>query len=370
MTDRAPAETTIRVGILGATPGVSFSTRTHLPALRALPGFEVLAVANSSAESSRAAAEALGIPRAYADVHELAADPDVDLVAVTVRVPQHRELVDAALDAHKMVFCEWPLGRDLADAEAMADHARRAGVRTAVGLQARSTPTLRYVRDLVRDGYVGEVLSTTLVGSAASIGATEPESSIYLNDRANGANGFTISFGHTLDGLCWVLGEFREVLATLVTRRPTYLVTETQEVRTRDVDDQIAVSGVLTSGTVVSAHYRGGLSRGTNLLWEINGTDGDLQVTGPTGHLQLAPLTLRSGRGEASELEVLEVPAEYRTVPNDLTGTAVAVGEEWARFGQGSAVTDPVPDFDDAVANHRLLDAIERSAASGQRVSL
>ncbi|MER7684937.1 Gfo/Idh/MocA family oxidoreductase [Streptomyces sp. NPDC097610] len=370
MTDKTPAEPRIRVGVLGASPGRSFSARTHVPALRALPGFEVVAVANSSAESSRSAAEALGIPRAYADVRELAGDPGVDMVAVTVRVPQHRELVDAALDAHKMVFCEWPLGTDLADAEAMAGRARRAGVRTAVGLQARSTPTVRYVRDLVRDGYVGEVLSTTLVGSAASIGTTEPESSIYLNDKANGANGFTIAFGHTLDGLCWVLGEFREVSATLATRRPTYVVSETQEVRTRDVDDQIAVSGVLTSGVAVSAHYRGGLSRGTNLLWEINGTEGDLRVTGPTGHLQLAPLTLCGGRGEDRELEVLEVPAAYRTVSDDLTGIAVAVGEEWARFAQGQSVADPLPDFGDAVARHLLLDAIQRSAATGRRITL
>ncbi|MER7684950.1 Gfo/Idh/MocA family oxidoreductase [Streptomyces sp. NPDC097610] len=370
MTDSTPTDPRIRVGIVGLTPERSWSAQTHVPALRALPAYDVVGVANSSPESSRAAAEALDVPKAFADARRLADDPELDLVAVTVKVPHHREPVDAALDARKMVYCEWPLGTDLADAEAMAKHARDAGVRTAIGLQARSAPTIRYVRDLVRDGYVGDVLSTTLIGSISTMGATEPQANVYLNDRANGANGLTIPFGHTIDALCWVLGEFREVSATTAIRRPTYVVTETQEVRTRDVDDQIAVSGVLTNGIVVSAHYRGGRSRATNLLWEINGTEGDLQVTAPVGHAQLAELTLHGGRGEDKALSLMEIPAKYRTVPPELTGPAVTVAEAYARFAEGPSSPDPLPDFDEAVRRHRLLDAIEHSAATGERVTL
>jgi len=227
MTDTKTAEPPIRVGIVGLAPGRSWSARTHAPALRALPGYELVAVANSSAQSSRAAAEALDIPRALSDARHLAADPEVDLVAVTVKVQLHREPVDAALDAHKMVYCEWPLGTDLADAEEMANRAREVGVRTAVGLQARSAPTIRYVRDLIRAGYVGDVLSTTLIGSMSTIGGTELAANTYLNERANGANGLTIPFGHTVDALCWVLGEFREVSATLATRHRDRVLTLT-----------------------------------------------------------------------------------------------------------------------------------------------
>jgi predicted dehydrogenase len=370
MTDTTPTDTTIGVGIIGLAPGQSWAAQSHVPALRSLPGYEVVAVANSSEQSSRNAAEALGIPRAFPSARDLANDPDVDLVVVTVKVPHHLALVDAALDAQKMVYCEWPLGKGLAEAEAMAKRAREVGVRTAVGLQARSAPTIRYVRDLIRDGYIGEVLSTTLVGSAGSTGATEPAAMIYLNDRANGANMLTIPFGHALDALCWILGEFREVSATLGTRRPTYTVAETQEVRTRNIADQIAVSGVLTSGIVVSAHYRGGVSRGANLLWEINGTEGDLRITGPLGHVQLSELTLLGGRGDDMSLSVLEIPDKYRTVPQELDGIAVNVAEAYARFAEGPSVVDQIPDFDEAVKLHRLLEAIERSSASGERVSL
>jgi len=156
---------------------------------------------------------------------------------------------------------------------------------------------IRYLRDLIRDGYMGDVLSTTLVGSAISQGASAPEAQAYLNDRSTGATALTIPFGHAIDALCWCLGEFGTVWATLETRRKTFAVIETGEVRPMNVDDQIVVGGVLANGVTVSAHYRGGLSRGTNLLWEINGTKGDLQVTSAMGHLQMFDLTLRGPGG-------------------------------------------------------------------------
>lgn len=365
-----PPSRVLRVGIVGLTPGRSWAARAHVPALRALPGYDVIGVAGTSSESAAAAARALGIPRSYANVRDLVEDPDVDLVAVTVKVPHHREIVDQALAAGKAVYCEWPLGTDLVDADAMADAARRMGIRTAVGLQARSSPTVRYLRDLVHEGFVGEVLSTTLVGSAGSMGGSDPEHLVYLNDRSNGANVLTIPFGHAIDALCWVLGEFRDVSATLTTRRPTYTVVETGETRTRDIADQVMVTGTLVTGAAVTAHYRGGSSRGTELRWEINGSEGDLEVTAPSGQMQATSLTLRGARGESTRLVDLPVPARYRVVDADLPERAVNVAEAYARFAHGPEALDPIPDFDDAVARHRLIDAIERSAATGTRISL
>jgi len=359
----------IRVGIVGLTPGRSWAARAHVPALRALPGYDVIGVASASPESAAAAARALDIPRSYAGVPDLVADPAVDLVAVTVKAPHHREIVDQALAAGKAVYCEWPLGTDLADAEAMADTARRLGIRTAVGLQARSSPTVRYLRDLVRDGFVGEVLSTTLVGSAGSMGASDPGHLVYLNDHANGANVLTIPFGHAVDALCWVLGEFHDVSATLATRRPTYTVVETGETRTRDIADQVMVTGTLVTGVAVAAHYRGGSSLGTEFRWEINGSEGDLVVTAPTGHLQATEPTLRGGRRPDVELAVLPIPAAYRTVPADLPERAVNVAEAYSTFLLGPDAADPIPDFDAAVVRHRLIDAIERSTATGTRIT-
>ncbi len=86
-----------------------------------------------------------------------------------------------------MIFCEWPFANGLAEAEGLADRARQLGVRTAVGLQWRSSPVIHYLRDLIREGYVGEVLSTTLVGSAYTRGAFASAPNAYTNDRSSGA---------------------------------------------------------------------------------------------------------------------------------------------------------------------------------------
>lgn len=140
-------------------------------------------------------------------------------MVVTVKVPHHLELIRPALEAGKMVFSEWPLGADLAQAEELADLAQRRGVLTAVGLQARSAPPLRYLRDLVADGYVGRVLSTSMLGSGWIGGATYDDNYAYVLDVTSGATLLSIPFGHSVDALTMVLGEFREVSALIETLR-------------------------------------------------------------------------------------------------------------------------------------------------------
>jgi predicted dehydrogenase len=89
----------IGVGLIGYEAGRSWGAIAHVPALVALPGYEVAAVATSRQESALAAARDLGLGEdaAFSDVAALASDPRVDLVAITVKVPHHRALVSAAL---------------------------------------------------------------------------------------------------------------------------------------------------------------------------------------------------------------------------------------------------------------------------------
>src|SRR3989442_5423352 len=110
------SESTLGVGIIGVSPARGWAATAHIPALRALPNYEIRALSANSAESARAAGEAFGVDAVFSGHEQLLARPDIDVVAVTVRVPRHRELVDAALAAGKAVYCEWPLGRDVEDA--------------------------------------------------------------------------------------------------------------------------------------------------------------------------------------------------------------------------------------------------------------
>src|SRR5438445_2502209 len=155
---------TLGVGIVGVSPIRGWAATAHIPALHALPNYEIRALSAHGAESARAAGEVFGVSAVFSDHEQLVTQPDIDVVAVTVKVPYHRELVSAALAAGKAVYCEWPLGRDLDDARAMASLAAEQRVHSVVGLQGRQAPAIEFVLDLLRDGYVGEVLSTSMVG--------------------------------------------------------------------------------------------------------------------------------------------------------------------------------------------------------------
>src|SRR5881296_2341847 len=363
-------EKRIRVGIIGANPDRGWAAQAHIPALKSLSDdFEITALSTSRRESADAASKVFGVAAAFDNYQELVNSPAVDVVAVTVKVPYHLELATAALDAGKAVYCEWPLGNGLNEAERLAALAKKNGVLAVAGLQARSAPAVAYVRDLIEQGYVGEVLSTTLVGSGMGWGPTVEPFNAYLNDRKNGATMLSIAVGHTADALCHCLGEVRELSATMAMRRQTFTIAETGESKPMKADDQVAVSGLLEGGAAFSIHYRGGISRGTNLLWEINGTEGDLQLTAAGGQAQIFELTVRGGRGAQSSLENLPAPEQYRWSPPQGPGTNVA--QAYAHFARDYREgTHLCPTFDDAVTRHRMLNAIETAAATGQRQTL
>jgi predicted dehydrogenase len=272
------ASSTLGVGIIGVSPDRGWAAAAHIPALRALPNYEIRALSAHTAKAARDAAEVFGVTAAFSDHAQLVTRPDVDVVAVTVKVPHHRELVSAALAAGKAVYCEWPLGRDLDDASAMAALAAEQRVRTVVGLQGRQAPAIQFVRDLLRDGYVGEILSTTMVGLSIP-GDAVVNANAYMLDKTTGANLLTVVAGHSLDTLNYVLGEFADLSAVSDLRRPRIKIEETGDELVKTAADQIAVIGTLTSGATASVHLREAVAGGIGFLWEINGTDGTLQLT-------------------------------------------------------------------------------------------
>src|SRR4029079_5421377 len=161
----------IRVGIVGASASRGFASIAHVPALRALPQFELVAVCTTRQETAEAAARHYGAKLAFSDPEQLAQHPDVDLVTVSVKVPDHYRPVMAAIEAGKHVYCEWPLGRDTDEAARLLDAAEHRSVRPAGGLQGQVSPAINYARDLIADGYVGRVLIATMIGCAPNWGA-------------------------------------------------------------------------------------------------------------------------------------------------------------------------------------------------------
>lgn len=364
----------IRVGIIGAAPDRGWSASAHIPALKALPQYALVAVCTRRQESAEATARKFAIPHAFHDARALAEHNDIDLVIVTARVPEHRALVQAALDAGKHVFCEWPLGRNTQEARTMLHAARAAGVRHMVGLQGRMHPVLLHAKQMIADGGIGRLLSVSLISSLASWGPKLPPAEEYRTDRANGATGLTIPGGHTLDTLQYCFGRFDQISAVLATQHKECEIIGTNRTVPVTSPDQVIVTASLSDGAVLNAHIKADMATPIGVRLELNGTEGDLLITShtlpgqdPVG-LQRAELTLqRSHRGskEYQEVPVAIDDPTLRDVPRGapfytarlLTNLADAI-----RNGR-----DAHPSFANAVATHELLDTVQRAADAGAR---
>jgi len=311
------------------------------------------------------------VPLAFCDAAKLAQHPDVDLVTVSVKVPDHYLPVMAAIEAGKHVYCEWPLGRNTEEAVRMRNAANRKGIHHAVGLQGQVSPAINYTRDLIADGYVGRVLSATMVGCAPNWGPTIDRA--YQADQTNGANLLTITGGHTIDALCYCLGEFSELAAFVVSQRDRIPLEETGELIAKTSPDQLVVNGIVRDGAVVSFQVRGGMNRGTAFLFEIHGEKGDLELTATSrASMQRQELNVRGARGADKALAELPIPGKYRWVPEGMSpDSPYNVAQLYVKLAesirQGKSVS---PSFNAAVTRHRLLDAIVRSSETGMKVKL
>lgn len=112
--------------------------------------------------------------------------------------------------AGKDIWCEWPLGASLSEAQELLTLANQQKIKTAIGLQAIFSPHIRKIKELVDAGRIGKVLSSTFVGNAGYGGGTIGEAIRYFTDREVGGNVLSIHFGHSIE---YVLsGEFMPTL--------------------------------------------------------------------------------------------------------------------------------------------------------------
>jgi predicted dehydrogenase len=361
----------IRVGIVGATVtkgGSGWGANAHVPALRALKEYELKAVCTSHAETAKASKEAFNADLAFDNFDQMVASPEIDLVVVCVRVPGHHALVMKALQAGKHVFCEWPLGRTLAEAEEMATLAKARGLRTAVGLQAQSDPTVMYVQALIKDGYVGQVQAANFTSTSQAVTERGP-GRIWQGDRRNGANTLTIAAGHAIDALCYMLGEFDDVSARLATNITEWHNPETNETYPVDSPDWISVAGRLASGAQAAFLTATVPADPSGSRLEIFGSGGTLVMT--TGSFNQGPIKLLGARGKDS-LEPMDPPRRYRLVPDEVPGGApFNVAQAYVRLAAALRESQAFePDFQHAVTRHALIDAIERSDAERRAVEV
>ncbi len=361
----------IRVGIVGANPDRGWATRAHIPALQGLPDFRITAVGTTRSETAEEAARRFGVEHAHTDPRELAENPEVDLVAVTVKAPAHAAVIRPALAAGKHVYCEWPLTGHLAGAQELAGLAATAGVHHAVGLQARYAPAIVRARRLISEGYVGQVISATVhAARGLRAGGTVPGWAAYTLDDRNGAGMLGIGGGHTLDAVEYLVGEFADLSARLAIRHPQARVAETGALVESTGPDHLLLDAVTREDALVSVHLHDAKVTDARTRIEISGTAGDLAVVSEYGGggVQMSELRLLGARDGSSWTEI---PGEDPLSATTFDVEAGNVARVYAALAQDIRTgTREVPDFAHGVHTHELLDAVRRSADTGTRVPL
>ncbi len=368
----------IRVGIVGASADPwAWASTAHVPALKALPELELIAVASRNQANADAAAAAHGILRAYGDYAEMIGQSDIDLICVSTSSIHHHALVMPAIAAGKHVFCEWPFGETMAQAVEMRDAARARGVRTLVGLQTRYAPMVAYVRDLVAQGYVGELWST-IFNRANDQTARKDVTPEYLEflERANA--GLRILGGHGLDTLAAYVGEFVDIQAYMEIGLKELRLTTGERATVRH-KDQIVLQGRLAGHAIVSATLKQNSPTYRPFHLEISGSRGALVITTADDLLPAARhpgvpynLALYGAPALGEAFAPLAVPASYDRVPASVPrGQPVDVAHMYRDFARSLVGGTPcATDFDHGVRRHELLAAVVRAADTGERQRL
>jgi predicted dehydrogenase len=194
----------IRLGLIGLSK-TGWARNAHVPYILANPSkYQIVAIQNTSVASAQTAIAELNLPattKAYGAPEDLANDPDVDLVVVSVRVDRHFAATKPLLEAGKNVLVEFPLGRNLAEARELVELRTKHGVQVAVtGLQGRQALVVRKLRELLEGGRIGKVLSSTFVGQQDGVGGPTMSQSVeFATSREIGANLLAVGFGHIID---------------------------------------------------------------------------------------------------------------------------------------------------------------------------
>jgi predicted dehydrogenase len=358
----------IRLGLIGASVKGTWSSRSHLPAVQASSEVELTAVCTTRADSAEAARQAWGARLAFDDYHKMIASPQIDAIAVVVRVPSHYAPTKAALEAGKHVYCEWPLGRTTAEAVELTALAKAKGLVTAVGLQARVNPAVMHMKELVEADYVGEVMAVHVSLMREGV-LTRPSNRIWQRDAELGANTLTIANGHTVDAMRFVTGDFRRLSAVVATQAKQWLDTGANTWLDVTSPDNVLISGRLASGAVASVHIGAIPFAGSGYRMEIYGRDGTLVISGEDSP-QLSEVSLHGAKG-GNKLAPIPVPERFTVAAAGTpSGEAKNVGQMYTLFARaiGDGRGDQ-PTFETAVDLHRLVDAIKQASDGGREAT-
>jgi predicted dehydrogenase len=349
------------VGIIGASAERGWAKLAHVPAVQQLAGLELAAVASGSQAKADAAAKAFCAKASYADGKALIQDPNVDIVTIAVPVPDHRELVLAALAAGKHIYCEWPLGRSLSETAELAKAAQSMKVHVTIGLQTRLNPALLRARELVASGAIGRPLTARILSTTAAFGPQVEAAMAFAEDAENGVTLVTIQGAHTVDFAIGLLGPWADLNALTTIQYREVQLGEPPTTQVRSTPDHLLVLARSGGDVCMSIEVAGGRPpHEVPFRMEVTGERGNLVLEGgavrgfQSGKLTLSllgkPQPLDEGELALMPVEAANVAAMYVALRNDI-----------------SSGTATIPDFQHALHLAKLIDDVLASAQTGKR---
>ena len=345
--ERGAAEP-IRIGIIGAGGIVS---SVHVPGLKRQPGVELVSVANRSLESSRRAADELGIRNAYANWEELLAAGGLDAVLIGTWPYMHKDITLAALDQGLHVLCQARMANDAAEAREMLAASQRHPNQICQLVPSSGTYRIdRALQRLLGEGFVGEILSVEVAMLQRNFASFDGELDWRHDPEFSGIN--VLNVGGTYESAMRWLGLGNRVVAKTRVQIPRRR-DEQGQLRSTTIPDHVEVLYELENGAPVHMKFSEttGLSRG-NQIW-IFGSEGTLYVDNEQ--------RIFGGRRGDQELVELPNPREQQA--------AHRVEEEFINAIRGR---EPVTmtTFETGVRYMEWTEAVHRSAASGAAVDL
>jgi predicted dehydrogenase len=371
-------------GVLGiGMVGYKFMGRAHSQAWRTVGHFFALpftprmaAICGRDQAAVAAAADRLGWPAWETDWKRLVERDDVDLVDVCTPGSSHAEISIAALEAGKHVLCEKPLANTVDEARAMAAAAATAaakGIRAMVGFNFRRVPAVALARQLVAAGRLGAIRHVR----AAYLGShlLDPELPLVWRLQADQAGSGALGDlgAHAVDLAQYLAGDRIDGVSglteTFVPERP--LADGSGARGPVTVDDAALFIARFTGGALGSfeaTRFATGHTEG--LAVELNGELGSVRwELGALNQLRLFDATEDPTTQGFRTVQVTRAEHPYagawwpdghtigyeHTFTHEVCDLLYAIADD----------RDPAPSFADGLQVQEVLDAVQRSAASG-----
>ena len=273
----------INIGLVGYG-GIG---RVHAAAYRAIPfhyglnadSINIVAVATTRMETAKQAAAEIGCDVFTTDYRDLLARHDIDAIDICTPNNSHHEIVLAAAAAGKHIYCEKPLAMNAAEALSMSQAAAAAGVKTQMTFNFRFFPAIARAKQLIDEGFLGEVFSFRGRYHRSSYISRDKPLSWRLQRETTGGGALFDLGSHILDLLYFLLGDFDSVygtLDTLIKERP--LAPGAKEMGRVDVDDIALLHTRLPDGALGTIEIsRMGTGATNDLTFEIFGALGAIR---------------------------------------------------------------------------------------------